>query len=133
MDLKKYFTDTKGTGVIATAGRDGKVNAAIYSRPYITDDGSAVFIMANKLTRSNLQENGSAVYLFQENIPGYQGCRLYLNKVKEEKNDELLEHICQRCKLSEPSGEEKELVLVFFTVDQVLPLIGAGEVLDPTA
>lgn len=133
MDLKKYFTDTKGTGVIATASRDGKVNAAIYSRPYIADDGSAVFIMANKLTRNNLQENGSAIYLFQESGPGYQGCRLYLTKKKEEKNDSLVEKICQRCRLNEPSGEAKDLVVVSFTVDRVLPLIGSGEVLDPTA
>jgi len=133
MDLRNYFTDTKGTGVLATASRDGKVNAAIYSRPYITDDGSAVFIMANKLTRNNLQENGSAVYLFQENRPGYQGCRLYLSKVKEEQNDALVEQICKRCRLYEQSGEEKDLVVVFFTVDQTLPLIGSGDVLEPTA
>jgi hypothetical protein len=133
MDLKNYFADTKGTGMLATATRDGKVNAAIYSRPYIADDGSAVFIMANKLTRSNLQENGSAVYLFQESSPGYQGCRLYLTKIKEEKNDSLVEQICQRCKLHKPSGEAKNLAVVYFTVDQVLPLIGTGEVLDPTA
>ncbi|MBN2333134.1 MAG: pyridoxamine 5'-phosphate oxidase family protein [Deltaproteobacteria bacterium] len=133
MDLKNYFNDTRGTGVLATAGQDGKVNAAIYSRPHIGDDGTAVFIMANKLTRSNLQENGSAVYLFQESGPGYRGCRLYLTKVKEEHNAALVEQICQRCKLHEPSGEAKDLAVVSFTIDQVLSLIGSGEVLDPTA
>jgi hypothetical protein len=133
MDLKNYFTDTKGTGMLATASRDGKVNAAIYSRPYLADDGSAAFIMTNKLTRSNLQENGSAVYLFQESGPGYRGYRLYMTKMKEEKNDALVEQICQRCRLNEPSGEAKDLVVVYFTIDQMLPLIGSGEVLDPTA
>ena len=130
MDLKSYFTATRGTGTLATASRDGRVNAAIYSRPFIADDGSAAFIMANKMTRSNLQENGSAVYLFQESGPGYRGCRLYLTKVKEEQNAALVAELCRRCRLNEPSGEAKDLAVVYFTVDQILPLIGAGELLD---
>lgn len=32
--LKFYFENTKGTGVLATADSDGKVDAAIYSRPH---------------------------------------------------------------------------------------------------
>ena len=32
--LKAYFESTKGTGILATADSNGKVDAAIYSRPH---------------------------------------------------------------------------------------------------
>ena len=130
MDLKNYFTTTTGTGILATADLKGQVNAAVYSRPHVNDDGTLSFIMANKLTHSNLQENPSAAYLFQENDPGYKGCRLFLKKKSEEKNPALVEEICKRCKLHGAEGEVKELFVVHFEVEKTLPLIGAGELLD---
>lgn len=35
MGLRDYFENAKGTGVLATADADGKVDVAIYSRPPI--------------------------------------------------------------------------------------------------
>lgn len=130
MELKNYFTTTTGTGILATADRKGQVNVAVYSRPHVNDDGTLSFIMANKLTRSNLLENSSAVYMFHENGPGYQGCRLYLKKKSEEQNPSLVEQICKRCKLYGTEGELKDLFIVHFEVEKSLPLIGTGEVLD---
>ena len=43
MDLKEYFENTKGIGVIATADTDGWVDAAIYARPHIMEDGLLAF------------------------------------------------------------------------------------------
>ena len=40
MNLKEYFENTKGTGVLATSDRQGKVNAAIFARPHILEDGT---------------------------------------------------------------------------------------------
>lgn len=130
MDLKKYFSSSKGNGILATSDPEGRVNAAVYSRPHVNDDGSLTFIMANRLTRSNLQENPFAAYLFQESGPGYQGCRLYLKKESEEQNPALVEEICTRCRLHGADGEAKELFVVHFSVEKTLPLIGSGELLD---
>ena len=55
------------------------------------------------------------------------GRRLYLTKVKEEKNSELLFSIRRRCKHEECETKE-DLHLVFFTVDKILPLVGSGEI-----
>ncbi|MBN2231603.1 MAG: pyridoxamine 5'-phosphate oxidase family protein [Deltaproteobacteria bacterium] len=129
-NLKDYFAATRGTGILATADSDGMVNTAVYSRPFVRDDGSLAFIMANRLTRANLQRNPRASYLFLEAGAGYRGCRLQLTMTGEEKNPELIEQICTRCKLYEASGEAQDLTVNSFTVDQQLPLIGAGEVLD---
>jgi hypothetical protein len=35
MKLKEYFENTRGTGVLSTADNEGKVDAAIYSRPHV--------------------------------------------------------------------------------------------------
>ena len=56
-DLKDYFENKKGTGVMATSEKEGKVNAAIYSRPHFLEDGSIAFIMRDRLTHHNLQSN----------------------------------------------------------------------------
>jgi hypothetical protein len=57
---------------------------------------------------------------------GYDGKRLYLTKTKEEKNSPLIDQIQRR----ERCGEEyqkKDRFLVYFTIDQALPLIGDKE------
>ncbi|HPI23199.1 MAG TPA: pyridoxamine 5'-phosphate oxidase family protein, partial [Spirochaetota bacterium] len=45
MDLKDYFETRQGTGVLATADAQGNVDAALYSRPHVMDDGTVAFIM----------------------------------------------------------------------------------------
>ena len=55
MSLKEYFQVAKGTGVISTSDGDGKVNSAIYSRPYVIDEETVAFIIANRLTRGKVQ------------------------------------------------------------------------------
>ena len=128
MELRAYFESTKGRGVLSTADGDGKVDAAIYRKPHFMEDGTIAFIMADRLTHHNLQSNDHAAYLFVEDSPGYKGKRLFLTKLREEKDSELLYSIRSKRYASEKE-EGKTRYLVFFKVDKVLPLIGPGE--DP--
>ena len=73
MDLKAYFEGTKGTGFLATADENGKVDIAVYGKPHFPEDGTVAFIMADRLTHNNLQVNDSAAYLFMEAGEGYKG------------------------------------------------------------
>ena len=123
MSLKQYFEDTKGIGILATADGDGKVDAAVYARPNVMDDDSLAFIMRDRLTHHNLQSNSNATYLFVENGPGYRGKRLYLTKVHEEQDTELLASLRKRQYIDE-KDEAKYLVL--FKLTKELPLIGEG-------
>lgn len=123
MSLKQYFEDTKGIGILATADGDGKVDAAVYARPNVMDDDSLAFIMRDRLTHHNLQSNSNATYLFVENGPGYRGKRLYLTKVREEQDTELLASLRKRQYIDE-KDEAKYLVL--FKLTKELPLIGEG-------
>ncbi|HSL62890.1 MAG TPA: pyridoxamine 5'-phosphate oxidase family protein [Desulfotignum sp.] len=121
--LKFYFENTKGTGVLATADSDGKVDAAIYSRPHFLEEDTLAFIMRDRLTHHNLTSNPHATFLFIENGPGYSGKRLFLKKVREEENPELVRKIKRR-RYTDDNQEPK--FLVYFTLVKELPLIGSS-------
>ena len=122
MDLKEYFENTKGVGVLATADGDGKVDAAIYARPHFMDDGTLAVIMRDRLTHHNLQSNSHATFLFMENGAGYKGKRLFMTKVGEEADSELLYSLRRR---QYPDDKQEAKFLVFFKLNKELPLVGA--------
>ena len=122
MELKEYFENTKGYGILATADSEGKVDAAIYARPHFMDDGTIALIMRDRLTHHNLGSNAHACYMFIEKGPGYKGKRLFLTKLREEKDSELLESLRRRQYIDK--GDESKF-LVFFKIDKELPLVGA--------
>jgi hypothetical protein len=126
MTLKQYFETASGTGVLATADAKGKVDAAIYSTPHTMDDGTVAFIMRERLTHENLQSNPFATYLFLEDVPGHKGLRLYMKKTREDDNPELVARMTRRHLTPELDAQKGPKHLVYFTVEQVLPLIGSG-------
>jgi len=123
MDLKEYFDDKKGVGVLATADAEGKVDAAIYARPHFMEDGTLAVIMRDRLTHHNLQSNDHATFLFIEDGPGYKGKRLFMTKVREEEETELLYSLRRR---HYPDDKAEAKFLVFFKLDKELPLVGDG-------
>lgn len=125
-ELKEYFEKASGHGVLATASGDGLPNQAVFARPHFMEDGTVAFIMPHKLTHKNLQENPRAAYLFMEGGPGYRGKRVYLTKLREEQDTELLYTLRRRIYPSDKGKQDGPRFLVFFRVDMTLPLIGAG-------
>ena len=124
MELREYFEKNEGKAILSTADGDGKVDAAVYARPHFLDDDTIALIMRDRLTHHNLQSNSHACYLFMEKGPGYKGKRLFLTKVREEQDTELLQSLRRRQYLNE---KDEAKFLVFFQVDKVLPLVGSGE------
>ena len=123
MKLEEYFDIKKGIGVLSTADSEGKVDAAIYARPHFMEDGSLAIIMRDRLSHHNLQSNPHATYLFKEEGSGYSGKRLFLTRVREEENTELLESLRRR---KSKYGNDEDRFLVFFKLDKELPLVGDG-------
>jgi hypothetical protein len=123
MNWKDYFEKTSGKGFLATAGRSGEVDIAIYSRPHVMEDGTLAFGMTDRLTHANLGENPHAVYAFNEK--GYKGMRLYLEKVSEETEGSLLEKIRKRAdEVVCPGTGDAIKYVVYFRVTKDLPLVG---------
>lgn len=123
--LKDYFEATDGTGILATADSSGKVNGALYGKPHFIDGDTIAFIMADRLTHHNLQSNPSACYIFREAGTGYRGKRLYLTKTGEDSDPELIERTRRGTR---HGGHEAEGMkyLVYFRIDEELPLVGSG-------
>ena len=133
MDLAEYFEKTKGFGVFATADSEGKVNVAALSRPTIMEDGTAAFIMAGHLTHNNLQSNPHAAYYFVEHGGSYGGKRLYLTKVNEKEDTDLIDKLRKkRYPIFTIKYDNESQYVVFFRVDNVLPLVADG-VMKPGA
>jgi hypothetical protein len=128
MRLSEYFDKRTGHGFLATAGSDGKVDIAVYARPHFMDEETVAFIMADRLTHKNLRSNPHAAYLFMEPGKKFVGKRLYLKKVKEEKDSPLIDALRRRKIPPAHEAEEyKTRYLVYFHIDKVLPLLGDGE------
>ncbi|UCD55739.1 MAG: pyridoxamine 5'-phosphate oxidase family protein [Candidatus Omnitrophota bacterium] len=125
MNLKDYFKNTNGFGVLSTADDKGKVDAAAYAKPKVLDDKHIAFIMGDKLTHANLEKNPYAVYLFRKNGPGYEGKRLYLKKDSETKDKKIIENTCKEewpgpyCAPHYLEGA----FLVNFKVESILPMV----------
>jgi hypothetical protein len=125
MKLREYFEKTKGRGVIAVADLEGEVAIAVYAKPHFINERAIAFIMADRLVHKNLELNPHASYLFMESKEKYVGKRLYLTKMKEEENSELIDQIRRKkvCPMDEGYKRGKRF-LVYFKIDKVLPLIG---------
>lgn len=127
MTLNEYLQDLTGKGILATADAQGKVDAAIYSKPHIMDDGELAFIMRDHLTHHNIKSNPYATYLFIEDGPHYNGIRLFLKKVREDTDSDLISKLTRRHLPLEMDTAKGPKFLVYFVLEKVLPLIGAEE------
>lgn len=123
MNLADYFQSAKGIGVLATSDSEGNVDVAIYARPYVIDESTIAFSMAEKLSYANVQSNPKAAYMFVEHGEGYVGKRLYLTRLGEEKDQQRIKDIKkQHSRVSDPSDASKHLI--YFAIDKTRPLVG---------
>jgi hypothetical protein len=123
MSLAEYFQQTKGVGVLATSDASGKVDVAIYARPYVIDDNNVAFSMLERLTYANISANPHAAYLFIEDAEGYKGKRFSLAKTGEETDEKkILEIKKQYTRTYSSAAAMKHFV--YFRIDEVRPLVG---------
>jgi len=127
MTLHEYLQSSSGKGVLATSDAGGKVDAAIYSKPHILEDGTLAFIMRDHLTHHNIGSNPYATYLFIEDGPHFRGIRLFLKKISEDNDPELIAKMTRRHLTPEQDQAKGPKFLVYFTLEKILPLIGSGE------
>ena len=124
MNMKEYFENTTGRGVLATAANDGTVDTAIYSAPHVLEDGVVAFIMRDRLSHRNVQENPHANFLFSEGGSTSHGVRLFLKKIKEETDAATIKSLMRRHLTPEEDQARGPTFLVSFAVEKVLPIIG---------
>lgn len=125
MNLREYFDEKTGHGIIATADAKGRVGIAVYAKPYVVEDGLIAFIMADHQSYANVRSNPSAAYLFLETGGQYDGKRLYLTKIREAAGSDIDDpELATRFEKATREYRDERLSLVYFKVDKVLPLVG---------
>ncbi len=127
MKLKDYLESTDGISILSTANSDGKLTTAIYSKPRIMENNTIAFIMRERLTYHNIRNNPDAAYMFIEKGPSYQGIRLFLTKIREDDDPEIIARMTRRNLTPEEDKAKGPKHLVVFRVDMILPLIGGGQ------
>lgn len=123
MDLRAYFNERQGLGVLSTAGSEGRVDNALYARPLIIDEHTIAFISSPHLTYRNLQSNGYACYLFIEAGERYKGLRLDLCKIGEEDDASRVAE-ARRERQAPHCVRNGEARLIFFRLERIRPLVG---------
>ncbi len=129
MSIAEYFGNVKGRGILATADKEGNVDAAVYATPKVFDEHTIAFIMRGRLTHANVSSNPHAAYLFLENEGGgYRGLRLYLTKLYEEENTERLYALrrADHNAIRESGEQGGPLFLVVFRIDKIRDITARG-------
>ncbi|MEC9492862.1 pyridoxamine 5'-phosphate oxidase family protein [Flexistipes sp.] len=127
MKLEQYFENGKGMGVLATADRSGQVNTALYARPHI-ENGNAVFVMRERKTYANINENASANYLYVSDDDKFDGIRMYMTFLEDSADPADVDKYRRRNSPVEKTLNEERLHLVTFKIDKILSLIGDREI-----
>ena len=85
-----------GSGVLATAAKDGTINTAIYAAPHVVDDKTVAWGMTEGRTYRNLKENPNAAYLHEDPGAGGKGVRMTLKLTDIKDSGQMLETIRKR-------------------------------------
>lgn len=123
MRVSEYLS-TGGSGVIATADRDGIINTAIYAVPHVVDDETVAWGMSEGRTCRNLRENPNAAFILRAPGDGAAGVRMTLKLRSIEKSGGMLDAIRARARsVSGAAAAEMVRYVGLFDVVEVRPLV----------
>ena len=124
MKLSEYFERKRGSGVIAAGDSEGRMAIAVYAKPHFVNEKTVAFIMADRLIHKHLESNSHCAYLFRESDKENEGRRLYLTKMEEKEDSDLIDKMLRKGVCPAEEGYMKgKRYLVYFKIDKVLPLI----------
>ena len=134
MDRKQVmamFNKETRIGALATADKQGAVNAAVFGSPRMIDEDTVIMAIGDNRSYRNLQENPKASFIVVE--PGqapatWKGVRLYLEVDSMERYGELLDSF--REKIRELAGDRSANAIVAairFKATEVRPLIASAD------
>jgi hypothetical protein len=123
MKLSEYLS-AGGSGVIATADKDGTINTAVYAVPHFVDEETVAWGMTDGRTYRNLRENPNAAFLHQAPGDGAAGVRMTLKLEQIEESGKMLDAIRTRARTVSGGGAADMVRYVaFFKVVETRPLM----------
>ncbi|KDE56078.1 pyridoxamine 5'-phosphate oxidase [Methanoculleus sp. MH98A] len=129
--LVDYFNKQPRIGLLSSANKEGKVDAAIFGSPMMLDEKTVVMGLGENRTFEYLQENPNAVYTIVEQgetIMDWKGLRVYLKMKEYATSGETLE--TYKKQVAKVAGEDAAAMIhasVTFEVTEIRPLIDMGQ------
>ncbi len=129
--LMEYFNKSPRIGTLSTAGKDGKVDSAVFGSPHMIDEKTVVMGLGKNRTLANLQENPYAVFLIMEpgeTMTDWKGVRVYLKRMELATSGPLLDGL--KSQLARVAGEAAANMMdaaVKFEIIEIRPLIDMGQ------
>ena len=94
-------------------------------KTHVFEDGTVAFLLRERLTYHNVQENPYVTYLFVEGGTGYSGIRLYLKRIKEDNDSDLIARMTRSGLSPQEDKAKGPKHLVHFKIEKILQLIGS--------
>ncbi len=133
MDKKQVmemFNRQTRIGALATANKNGEVNAAVFGSPRMVDEKTIIMAIGDNRSFRNLQENPKASFIVME--PGsapadWKGVRLYLEVESFERYGEVLDSFRENIrKVAGNRSAEAVVAAIRFKITDIRPLIAPG-------
>ena len=129
--LVDYFNKQPRIGLLSSANKEGKVDAAIFCSPMMLDEKTVVMGLGENRTFEYLQENPNAVFTIVESgetIMDWKGLRVYLKMKEYATSGETLE--TYKKQVTKVAGEDAAAMIhatVTFEVAEIRPLVDMGQ------
>ncbi|MDI6866536.1 pyridoxamine 5'-phosphate oxidase family protein [Methanoculleus sp.] len=129
--LMDYFNKQPRVGILSTANREGKVNAAVFGSPRMVDEKTIVMGLGKNRTLEYLQENPYAVYTILEQgktLMDWKGIRVYMKLKDYATSGEKLE--AYKREVAAALGEDAAKMMhatLTFEVTEVRPIVDMGQ------
>jgi predicted pyridoxine 5'-phosphate oxidase superfamily flavin-nucleotide-binding protein len=128
--LMEMFNRQARIGALATASKNGDVNAAVFGSPRMIDEETVIMAIGDNRSFRNLQENPKASFIVME--PGttpdtWKGARLYLEVDTFERYGEVLDSFRESIrKVAGNRSADAIQAAIRFKIVEVRPLIAPG-------
>ncbi|HIH03051.1 MAG TPA: pyridoxamine 5'-phosphate oxidase family protein [Methanoregulaceae archaeon] len=118
-------------GTISSAGKDGKVDVAVFGSPHMTDEKTVVLGSGENRTLANLRENPHAVYIIMEPGRGLmdgKGVRVYMTLKDLAASGPALDgYVAQLATVVGEAAASMIKALATFEVTEVRPIVDMGQ------
>jgi hypothetical protein len=126
-ELMKLFNKYPRIGALATANKEGDVNAAVFGSPRMVDENTVVMGIGENRSFRNLQRNPKAVFIVMEpgeTVMDWKGARVYLEAVDMETKGEFFSQTKQN--IAKAAGQQAADMIhaaISFRITEVRPIV----------